>query len=175
MNTERKFQIKKKVIKASIATSDLSSADWESVTTSERDRILKIIDEATHDLVVLRRRIKEIPVVDPPGTLSLKPGLTRNEAIAVVDEMIQMGWHWREKSGWENIYLNSKTGQAVYTKLGAPGDDGYLKGFQLALDLSTNQMVVRNCDNIHKSLDKKGFKRVEMLDWFKTNYHPWEK
>ena len=170
MKIERIFDKLGKKVKVSI-TGNILDYQIKSIRSDEREQLMKLIEEVSSDLVDLRRKIKEIPVVDPPeGVKKIKPGLQPSQVLQTVEDMMNHNMEWRKNTGWTSIYLNPVTGQVVYTKYGEPEDDGYIKGFQLAIDIHTNRMVARNCDNVWKSMEKRGFKHINLFDWFKLHY-----
>ena len=166
MKVNKFFDRNEKNIKISIETSDFENQEWRFITDKDRSDVLDFIESAEKELVKLRKAIKSIPVTE---TKELAPGLGRAEIIGEVIKWINTGKLTNEN--WDSIYIHPKTKQVAYTKyIGEPEDDGYLKGFQLALDIETNKMIARNCDNIWKSMEKRGFKKVGNLVWFYSIY-----
>ena len=173
MKITRQYHNGKKKVEVALTTSNMTSKSWESITDQERDKILGTLQQAEKDIVLLRQRIKLIPV---KKTKTLKPGLSSEEVRTKVSEWFSVGLTvtgspHKDKFYWDSLYIHERTGQLVYTKyMGDPEDDGYVKGFQLALDIHTNEMVARNCDNIWLSMEKRGFKRLESVEHFKKHY-----
>ena len=168
MKIERKFDNGIKQVKTLISTSTLTTKKWESITDVERAEILEMLDNAESDIVQVRQKIKSIPVIK---TKALKPGLTPEQVEAEVSLWLTERKHTDPSWGYNSLYINGVTGAVAYTKdLPDPADDGYVKGFQIAFDIHTNQMIARNCDNIWKSMGKRGFVRIESLEQFKKFY-----
>jgi len=129
------------------------------------------LDAVEKYIIELRRAIKKMPVIVEADRIP--PGLDPHQVILETDKWLKE--RKMTNPDWEILWIHPKTGQVVYSKyLCDPEDDGYIKGFQIAFDISTNKMICRNCDNIWVSLNSRGFVRVEgSLEEFKTTYSKW--
>jgi hypothetical protein len=160
----------KKILTVEIE-SNINTESWDGISDEELETFLDTLKQAEKAIVMLRAKIKKVPVI---SSKPLKPGLTPIELREKVakwfgDDSALL--NRREVYGWDSIYIKESTGDVAYTKWAAePEDDGYIKGFQLALDPHTNKMIARNCDNIWVSMEKRGYKRVESLTHFDKFY-----
>jgi len=151
--------------------SSIEETPWDNVTEEELETFLDTLKQAEKAIIMLRAKIKGVTVI---RSKPLKPGLTPTELCEKVAKWFSEDSvlvNKREVYGWDSIYIKESTGDVAYTKwMADPEDDGYLKGFQLALDAHTNKMVARNCDNIWVSMEKRGYKRIESLSHFEKFY-----
>ena len=160
------FERSHPLVEVHIGTDDLG----QKISLDDKEKVLKTIEETEKFLIGLRKEVKKMEVIGPSKTL--KPGLSKEEVIVEITKFL--GTRIYPDPSWDGLWQHEKTGQVVYSKFMCdPTDDGYIKGFQIAFDITTNKMICRNCDNLWKSLEPRGFKRIEDLTKFQTLYSKW--
>lgn len=166
MRLEREYRNGEKYIHYDFIFTDPESPEWNNLSPGDKEGMLQLLSFLQRDMALVRRKILSAQVKTEPS-----PGLSPEEVVDLVEQ-----WFLRDQatfSFWDSIWVNEKTGEVAYSQYNPPANaDGYIKGFQLAHDIRTNKMVARNCDNIWKSLAKKGYTRIETLEQFQKFYNP---
>ena len=151
------------VVKLTVSIeSNIDESHIVDLTDIEREGLLETIEKASKDLVTVRKMIKDKSVIK---VKTIKPGIPHHKVKELVYKWLDTK-ELPDKSWGRTLYI-SPDGRVVYTKdLPDPSDDGYVKGFQIAFDIETNQMIARNCDNIYKSLSKRNFWEIRSKELF---------
>ncbi len=150
--------------------SSMDKTPWGSITDEELDTVLDTLQQAEKAIIMLRAKIKKVPVVK---VKPIKPGLTPEQVVEKITDWLTGGYVGQEgfeKFGWDSVWINVQ-GDVAYSKwMADPEDDGYIKGFQIAFDIHTNRMIARNCDNIWKSLSRRGYTQLTTMDQLTKHY-----
>lgn len=166
MRIEREYRNGEKFLQYQILLQDQESSAWSDMTQEDRKEMLQILEFLQKDIGILKKKIGNTTTkIEEQAVIK-----THKEVILQVEEWFSTPTT-QKKIGWDSLWILEKTGDVVYSQyMPPPTADGYIKGFQIAFDAHTDKMVARNCDNIWKSLNKRGYVRLEDMNHFRKFY-----